>query len=498
MNRRSLFSQNAVNILTAEAAANATATGQDASPKHLSVGAIAGIAVGAAALFLIGVVLLLLYYRRQRRYDKEDRARRASYASYLGYPTYPLYPGENTEIALQGPSYTVDYKTATQDHQQVASGGSETSGDKASGGPWLAQVPSHRRHLSREESQTLPSAMPIHPAYVPRAMMRRNSPAVTTPSQFSSDQQQSRNPSFDSPPPLVLSAPPPARRPSRARVTDSGSVQASADSTSDSTGSATSFAQRRGRQVPSPSAFNNPALEADMHHTAVLQLHQHGIYAGDRQASPYRQQQQRGHEETYQSSPQYQQVQQQHPSPHLQQLASSFAADPGSATTGRTRASSTSSSQTSPNLIQPVPLRGSRSRSGRSSQHATLSLSSSNSNQSTTTPRSLQQQQQQRTPPFQVKRSDAPLCGLEDMEISGPLAFPDDHHRFRERRPAGPETAGSGSVGHGTVGPGAARFAARGGGGGGGGDEAGTVEQRFIRKGWVAEVPLAADKDDLW
>jgi hypothetical protein len=74
---------------------------------------------------------------------------------------------------------------------------------------------------------------------------------------------------------------------------------------------------------------------------------------------------------------------------------------------------------------------------------------------------------------------------MADIEISGPLAFPDEN-RFRER--GVPEQ--SGTMGHGIVGPGAARFVAA------GGNRA--EEQNFIRKGWVAEVPLESDRDDLW
>lgn len=509
----SLFSEQAINITGGEAPASST--NQSTSKIHLSAGAITGIAVGAAVLLLVGVALLLLYYCRQRRYNKEDRARRASYASYLGYPAYPVYPGENTDIPLQGPSYTLDYKSPTQDHE-VVDGGSETSYDRASGAPPQRQPSVHSRQLSREELQKSPSAMPIHPAYVPRAMMRRNSPATVAPSQFSSA-QHSRNPSFDSPRPIALSAPPPARRPSRAQAADSGIVQPSSHSASNSISSAASFSQRRERQIPVPLTLNNPSLQTDIHRTAVRQLQQHGIYDADQQPQPqpqYQQEQRRQHQanqhyhqpqqQPHQPSPQYQQLQQPHePSVNHQTLAS-FTAGPGPAMTTRARASSTSSSKSSPSnpaLIQPVPLHASRSsRSGRPQPvHLTLSGNSSNNNYNkSTTPRSQQQKTppfQQYTPPLQTKRTEAPLPGREDIEISGPLAFPDEN-RFRERGGGGggggvAETGGG--MGHGTVGPGAARFA---GAIGGGGNR--VVEQNFIRKGWVAEVPLESERDDLW
>ena len=58
---------------------------------------------------------------------------------------------------------------------------------------------------------------------------------------------------------------------------------------------------------------------------------------------------------------------------------------------------------------------------------------------------------------------------------------------------------GGGGVGHGTVGPGAARFAGNAAGGLGGlRDRDRVVEQSFIRKGWVGEVPLENASEDLW
>lgn len=486
----SLFSQVAVNITGVEAASNATGTDQNDSPTHLSVGAIVGISVGSAAVFLGGGLLFLLYYCRQRRYNKEDRARRASYTSYLGHPTYPLYPGENTEIALEGPSYTLDYKSPTQD-TDGGDGDSEVSYNKASD-VHQRQPTAHSRQLSREELQKSPSAMPTHPAYIPRAIIRRNSPATTTPSQFSST-QHSKNPSFDSQAPIALSAPPPARRPSRTHVTDSASMQTSSHSASESTGSTTSLSQRRDRQKPVALTIN-PSLETDIHHTAVRQLEQHGIYAADQQ-------------------PQHIPQQQHHPSPDHQPLAS-FTAGPGPAKTTRARASSTSSTKSSPanpTLIQPVPLHASRSR-GRPQLAPLAPSGPANGTTATTTTHRTRQQQQQKTPPFQQKtppfqqqqssHSGKPLPGLEDIEISGPLAFPDDRRRtFRDwsvpdAGVVGGAGAGAGAVGHGTVGPGAARFAGNAAVAGGAGR--GAVEQAFIRKGWVDEVPLVGAEEELW
>ncbi|KAB5575669.1 hypothetical protein GE09DRAFT_1215427 [Coniochaeta sp. 2T2.1] len=509
----SLFSSVPINV-TDSISANGTATGQDKKSIHLSVGAIVGIAVGAGGLFLIGAVLLCLYYCRQRKYNKEDRARRASYASFVGYPTYPLYPGENTEIALQGPSYTLDYKSPVQEHEHVLDGGgSEVSYDKSTASDPNRRQPSvHSRQLSREELQKSPSAMPIHPAYIPRAIMRRNSPGTSNPSQFSSA-QHSRNPSFDSQrpggQPVIALSPPPAaaRRPSKASVTGQDSVagpQPSSHSASGSISSTTSFSQRRERQTPAPLTLNNnnnnnnTQLESDIHRAAARQLEQHGIYAADQQEQHYNPPPQPHH----QATPPYQ------PSPNA-----SLTAGPGPTLipNSRPRASSTSSNKSSPqqstNPIQPVPLHAPSSSSSRrgNRQHQPtpppLTLSGPQQQQQQYTPNtsSRLRQHQKTSPPFQqgVRRNDAPLPGMEDIEISGPLAFRDDA-RFRDA------AGGVPLVGHGTVGPGAARFVMPhpAGGGQGGGfhqlDRDRVVEQTFIRKGFVQEVPLESAREDLW
>ncbi|KAB5563166.1 hypothetical protein GE09DRAFT_1219738 [Coniochaeta sp. 2T2.1] len=526
----SLFSPVPINV-TDSISANGTAAGQDKKSIHLSVGAIVGIAVGAGALFLIGAVLLCLYYCRQRKYNKEDRARRASYASFMGYPTFPLYPGENTEIALQGPSYTLDYKSPVQEHEHVLDGGgSEVSYDKSTASDPNRRQPSvHSRQLSREELQKSPSAMPIHPAYISRAIMRRNSPGTSNPSQFSSA-QHSRNPSFDSQrpggQPVIALSPPPAaaRRPSKASVSGQDSAagpQPSSHSASGSISSTTSFSQRRERQIPAPLTLNNNSnnnaqLESDIHRAAARQLEQHGIYAADQQGQHYTPppQPQLG----YPPPPQAQfHNQPTLPYPHHPSPNASLTARPGPTLIphSRPRASSTSSNKSSPqapNPIQPVPLHApsSSSSSRRGNRHQQqpppppLTLSRPQQQQQYTPNTSSRLRQHQKTsPPFQqgVRRNDAPLPGMEDIEISGPLAFRDDGARFREVGGG----LGGGGVGHGTVGPGAARFVMphpAGGGAQGGGfhqfDRDRVVEQTFIRKGFVQEVPLESAREDLW
>jgi hypothetical protein len=363
----------------------------------------------------------------------------------------------------------MDYKSPTQETEGVEGGG-QVSHDKATDGH--GRQPSVHREYSTEELHRSPSAMPTHPAYIPRAIIRRNSPATAATSHFSST-LPSRNPSVDSQAPIALSAPPPARRPSRARLTDPGSIQASYHSATDSTSSADYH--QRDREPRVSSTNNYPSIETDIQRTAARQLEYHGMYAADQE------QQQQQHQ------------QQQQPTPNLHQLAS-FAAGPEPATVTReARASSTSSTKSSPanpHIIQPVPLHSSRSRRGHPSP---LTLSGSNTNPNPTL---------RPGPPHpnSGKRNEVPLHGLEDIEISGPLAFRDrgefradnnsgvmmDHRTFRER--SGPEgtTAGPSGAGRFAGGPQGLQLQGR------------IVEQNFIRKGWVEEVPLENEKEDLW
>lgn len=457
----SLFSESSVNTTSN----NTTASPKDDTPSHLSTGAIVGIAVGTGVLFLAGIVLFILYYCRQKRYNKEDRARRASYASYLHSSPYSPYKVQGADIAVDGPSYTMDYKspgaetndlelTHKDDHLFGEATGAYTYRPR--------QQPTHTRHYSQEEMHESPSAMPTHPAYIPRAVIRRNSPTIANSSQFSST-MPSREASVDSHAAFTLSAPPPVRKQSRSRMPEG---QQGYHSAGEST-SSTDYPQRREAQTHASSPGDTNPLDNDIHHTAVHQLQQHGIYASD-QPSHH----------------------QPDPSPRHNQLTSL------ASSANRERSSSTSSN---------TPRSHPQSQSRPRPDLPHLILPGHPSPPSTTT------SHRRPTP----RSNPVPLPGLESIEISGPLAFPHqqppgsgglktgssttsshlgqtDKRTFRERSNSG----GGGGAGVGVVGPGAARFAA-------GAVPVGIwqdhiVEQNFIRKGWVEEVPLQSAKDSLW
>ncbi|KAK4147081.1 uncharacterized protein C8A04DRAFT_24874 [Dichotomopilus funicola] len=135
----------------------------------LTTGAIAGIACGAGALFLGAAGLFIIYWRRQRRYDREDDSDCDS------------FDGERRGDMVPAVTYTMDYK---MDGPQP-----EGAGDHAS-----SYAYSPEKVLSPMSTSDTASAMPTHPAYIPRVLVRGSS----TPSNRSA--RTTSPPPFPTPP----------------------------------------------------------------------------------------------------------------------------------------------------------------------------------------------------------------------------------------------------------------------------------------------------------
>lgn len=138
------------------------------SNSTLTTGAIAGIACGAGALFLGAAGLFIVYWRRQRQYDREDEEYEDAF-------------DERGPPGAMAPAvtYTLDYKMDDPQHQE---------GDHASSYTYSPEKPSYPfSPLSAVETA---SAMPTHPAYIPRALVRgaqtpsNRSTATTSPPPF--------------------------------------------------------------------------------------------------------------------------------------------------------------------------------------------------------------------------------------------------------------------------------------------------------------------------
>ncbi|KAL2160580.1 hypothetical protein VTH06DRAFT_1268 [Thermothelomyces fergusii] len=120
----------------------------EASSAPLTAGAIAGIACGAGALLLGAASLFIIYFRRQRRYAREDFSDSDSFDDAT--PRSPMTPAV---------AYTMDYKMDDPQHH---------------GGSSYACSPDEEASyaFSQQSLSDVASAMPTHPAYIPRALVR--------------------------------------------------------------------------------------------------------------------------------------------------------------------------------------------------------------------------------------------------------------------------------------------------------------------------------------
>lgn len=120
---------------------------------NLTTGAIAGIACGAGALFMGAAGLFLIYWRRQRQFDREDNY-------------YQDSIDERAPPGAMAPAvtYTMDYKMDDPQHHE---------GDQASSYVYSPEKPSYP--FSPLSTSDTASAMPTHPAYIPRALVRGSS-----------------------------------------------------------------------------------------------------------------------------------------------------------------------------------------------------------------------------------------------------------------------------------------------------------------------------------
>ncbi|KAJ4306301.1 hypothetical protein N0V88_001101 [Collariella sp. IMI 366227] len=145
--------------------------GDSSDNGNLTTGAIVGIACGVGALFLGAASLFLVYWRRQRHFNQKDEERDKIDE---GRP-----PGAMAPVV----TYTLDYKM--DDPQQ-----NET--DQASSCTYSPEKPSYP-FSPLAATDTVASAMPTHPAYIPRAFVRgpgspstRSTATATSPPPFPS------------------------------------------------------------------------------------------------------------------------------------------------------------------------------------------------------------------------------------------------------------------------------------------------------------------------
>lgn len=183
-----IFSEQPLNITSA--ASNSTTVTKSDDREELSAAAIAGIAIGATALFVIAIILFTVYWCRQKRYDREDQ-RIADHASFYskerGSGSY-LASITSASSKMPAPSFTVDHRAPPPSYAPPGALGLEMDvmnnaeyydrmEGKVRGGPLTAPAAAakHQHQQRRGSTETFDSAshvdtaaLPTHPAYIPR------------------------------------------------------------------------------------------------------------------------------------------------------------------------------------------------------------------------------------------------------------------------------------------------------------------------------------------
>ena len=188
----------------------------------LTTGATVGIALGAAALFLGAIALFVLYCLKQKKYDREDKAPPPPFASAQKF-YYNKGPGSgpasiatsNNSYAL--PQYTADYKSQVGAAVSVSETPEPLPPDYSSNAEYYDRLEGktrgrplrtisspaqpaaidslHHHHHNHNHEQVdtigqLPTtALPTHPAYIPRSSSRNSNRATPQPGS-----RPSRNP----------------------------------------------------------------------------------------------------------------------------------------------------------------------------------------------------------------------------------------------------------------------------------------------------------------
>ncbi|ETS79773.1 hypothetical protein PFICI_09626 [Pestalotiopsis fici W106-1] len=172
----SLFTKNLVNITAPPS--NDTATGDgDSTATLMTTGAIVGIAVGAALLFLGGTALFWVYHRKQKRL----------YDSNVVYKYDPREGSASVTPPLKWPSASIDSKPGSvlSQYELRTQATLRTGNDHPD---FDEEVPIQRAnyHFDPNQSSRGPgSALPVHPAYVPRAMSRTGARELSPEPPFS-------------------------------------------------------------------------------------------------------------------------------------------------------------------------------------------------------------------------------------------------------------------------------------------------------------------------
>ncbi len=130
----------------------------------VTTGTIVGIAIGASLLFLGSIALFVVYWKRQRRSAREDEDKKS--------PSAKPSPSYTTIISNHPtPTYTTDYKGQLPAYEPRDSAEFASNADYYDR---LSDVAGPRRSGDEPAPADL-SALPAHPAYIPRGPSRSTS-----------------------------------------------------------------------------------------------------------------------------------------------------------------------------------------------------------------------------------------------------------------------------------------------------------------------------------
>lgn len=179
----------------------------------LTTGATVGIALGATALFLGAIALFVVYYLKQKKWEREDKAPPPPFASAQHF-YYNKDPGSGgpASIATSShsymlPQYTADYKPQQVGAAAVSVSVSETPEPlpsdyssnaeyydrlegKTRGRPLRTISPpvqtaavgsNHQQEQVDTIGQLPTNSLPTHPAYIPRSSSRNSNRATPQP-----------------------------------------------------------------------------------------------------------------------------------------------------------------------------------------------------------------------------------------------------------------------------------------------------------------------------
>lgn len=161
----SLFTKDLVNI-TAPPSNDTATSNNDSTSTSMTTGAVVGIAVGAALLFLGGTALFWVYHQKQKRLYDSDFVSKYDSREGSTSVTPPLKWPHDSKPGSALSQYELKTQAAYQSHVDYAELEKE-----------LPIRPANYHFNPNQVMRGSGSALPVHPAYVPRAMGRAAAPS---------------------------------------------------------------------------------------------------------------------------------------------------------------------------------------------------------------------------------------------------------------------------------------------------------------------------------